>query len=138
MDIAPVIQVAAAEGHIAIVDDERPVREALARLLRADRHRVETYTSGPEFLHSLADRRPHCVLLDLNMPGVSGYEVLQRLARLPQRMPVIVITGDCSPQAVARAEALGARSVLCKPVDEAALFDAIDAALRDSGGVKTA
>jgi FixJ family two-component response regulator len=131
MDIAIEKQVAVAQGYIAIVDDEKSVREALARLLRAERHRVETYTSGAEFLQSLEAYRPACVLLDLNMPGVTGYQVLQRLANLPTSIPVIVVTGDCSPHVVTRAETLGARTVLCKPVDATALVEAIDAVLHD-------
>ena len=127
------MQVAVAQGHIAVVDDERSVREALARLLRAERHRAETYASASEFLQSLEAQRPACVLLDLNMPGVTGYEVLQRLANLPKPIPVIVVTGDCSPHVVTRAETLGAQTVLCKPVDETVLFEIIDSVLQAPG-----
>jgi len=131
MDIAQVTQEAAAQGHIAIVDDERSIRQALGRLLRAEGYRVEFFTSGSEFLHSLVEHRPTCVLLDLNMPGVSGYEVLEQLARLPNAIPVIVITAASGAHLTARAKSLGARAVLYKPVDETSLFDEIGSALEE-------
>ena len=124
------MQVAAAERVIAIVDDERPVREALARLLRADRYPVESYASGLEFLQSLEHARPACVLVDLSMPGISGYEVLRQLTKLPRPIPAIVVTADSAPHVSARAKSLGARAVLFKPIDDASLFEALDSALQ--------
>ena len=64
-----------AAALIAIVDDEESVRKALSRLLRAAGFSVETYSSGAEFLRAVEIRLPQCVVLDLRMPHVSGFDV---------------------------------------------------------------
>src|SRR5215208_2410108 len=66
---------------VAIVDDEEPVRRALKRLMVSSGITVEAFASGAEFLDSLATRRPDCLVLDLNMPGLSGFDVQARLAQ---------------------------------------------------------
>jgi len=60
---------------VAVVDDEFPIRKALTRLLRSAQYEVETYASGPEFLKSLATRRPACLVLDIRMQGMTGFDV---------------------------------------------------------------
>jgi FixJ family two-component response regulator len=78
---------------IAVVDDEEPVRKALTRLLRSADLDVETFPSGVEFLESLPTRRPDCVVLDLHMPLMDGFEVQARLAESSAPVPVVTITG---------------------------------------------
>ena len=63
------------------MDDEEPVRRALKRLLVSSGITVEAFASGAEFLDSLATRRPDCLVLDLHMPGLSGFDVQARLAQ---------------------------------------------------------
>jgi FixJ family two-component response regulator len=112
---------------IAIVDDEEPIRKALARLLRSFGMDAESFASGNDFLESLTHHKPDCVLLDLHMPGMSGFEVQARLAN--SGVPVIVITGHDSDET--RAHALAARpaAYLRKPVNDQVLLDAIELAL---------
>lgn len=114
---------------IAIVDDDRFVRTALQRLVASDGFAVEVYPSGDAFLQSVEDHEPDCVVLDLHMPQISGFEVQRRLGAGHARIPVVVITGNDSPEARRRALDGGAKSYLCKPVDQKTLLDAIRAAM---------
>ena len=114
---------------IAVVDDDDAVRIALRRLLRSAHLDVEIFASGAEFLESLKDRRPDCVVLDLHMPQVNGFSVQEKLTSQGIRLPVIVITGLDADDARERALAGGASAYLRKPVDDQALLDAIAAAI---------
>ena len=110
---------------IAVVDDEESVRKALSRLLRASGYVVETHASGAEFLASLDCRRPDAVVLDLHMPGVTGFDVHAAIGRLERVLPVIVITGHDSPDTRQRVVEGGVAAYLRKPVDEQLLLRAI-------------
>jgi FixJ family two-component response regulator len=114
--------------HVAVVDDEEPVRKALMRLMRSVGLSVETFGSGAEFLESLDTRLPDCVILDLHMPHMNGFKVQGHLTRKNAALPVIVITGHDLPQARERAMAGGASAFLRKPVHDDTLLDAIFAA----------
>jgi FixJ family two-component response regulator len=118
-----------ANWRIAVVDDEPSVRKALERLIRSAGMSVTKYASGDEFLGAVALAKPDCVVLDLHMPGATGFEVQARLARLAIRVPVVIITGHDTPEARQRAVAGGAAAYLLKPVDERALLEAIVAAI---------
>lgn len=112
--------------QIAIVDDEDSVRKAIARLLRSADMGVETYASGSDLLAVIKAHPVDCIVLDLHMPRLSGFDVLERLALLGNPAPVIVITGHDSPEAQARVFAAGGAAYLLKPVDELVLLAAID------------
>jgi FixJ family two-component response regulator len=118
---------------IAVVDDEEQVRKALQRLLRSAGMRVETFPTGAEFLDALRTSQPDCVVLDLHMPGVNGFEVQARLNQSGTRLPVVVITGHDTPESRARALTGGASAYLPKPVDDLMLLDAIVAAIGEDG-----
>ena len=122
---------------IAIVDDEESVRKALSRLLRASGFSVETYSSGAEFLRAVEIRLPQCVVLDLRMPHVSGFDVQRALKQANAQVPVVIVTGDDAPESRADALALGAKAYLRKPVDDEMLIDAIQAAIRSSPAAAT-
>ena len=110
---------------IAVVDDDPLVRTGMLRLLRAHAFAVDVYESATLFLAALSTRIPNCVLLDLHMPGMDGFDVLEALRKPPGPLPVIVVTADCSPPIIARAMAAGALQCLTKPVDETILIDTI-------------
>ena len=114
--------------HVAVVDDEEPVRKALMRLMRSVGLSAETFASGPEFLKSLETRLPDCVVLDLHMPHMNGFNVQALLARKCAALPVIIITGHDLPLTRERAMAGGASAFLRKPVLDRTLLDAISAA----------
>jgi len=113
---------------IAVVDDEEPVRKALMRLMRSAGLRVEMFGSGAEFLKSLETRLPDCVVLDLYMPHMDGFNVQAHLARKCAALPVIIVTGHDFPEAQERAMAGGASAFLRKPVHERTLLNAISTA----------
>jgi FixJ family two-component response regulator len=115
--------------QIAVVDDEHSICIALQRLIRSAGLGVVTYASGEDFLQDLDTREPDCVVLDLHMPKVTGFEVQCRLAQMEKRIPVIVITGHDTPEARTRALKNGAAAYLLKPVDDQMLLDAISAAI---------
>ena len=121
---------------IAVVDDEEAVRTALCRLLRSASHDVETFSSGAEFLESVKEHQPDCVVLDLHMPQVSGFAVQTQLAESGIRLPTVVITGYDAEATRERALAGGAAAYLRKPVDGQALLDAIAAAVSPNGGLR--
>jgi len=114
--------------HIAVVDDEEPIRKALMRLMRSAGLSVETFGSGPEFLKSIETRLPDCVVLDLHMPQMNGFTVQAHLARKHAALPVIIVTGHDLPNARDRAMAGGASAFLRKPVLGRTLLGAIAAA----------
>jgi FixJ family two-component response regulator len=114
---------------IAVVDDEEPIRKALGRLIRSAGMDVETFPSGAELLESFSARTPHCIVLDLHMPEVNGFEVQTRMMASGMRVPVIIITGHDSDETRNRALAGMPVAYLRKPVDDQALLDAIELAL---------
>jgi len=114
---------------LAVVDDDADVRVALTRLVSSAGFAVETFGSGAEFLRSLQDHEPDCLVLDLHMPEMSGFDVQCALAGGHPGIPVIVITGHHTPESRARAMQLGAKSYLRKPVNDSVLLEAIEMAI---------
>jgi len=112
---------------VAIVDDEDTVRRALERLFRSAGIESEAFSGGATFLDSLRSHRPDCVVLDLHMPEVTGFDVQVRLRELD--IPVVVITGHDTPESRGRVQELGAAAYLRKPVAAKALLEAIDNAI---------
>ena len=114
---------------VAVLDDEPQMRKALRRLLVSHGFRVEDYECGKDFLQELPAHPADCLVLDLHMPGVNGFDVLEALASQDAAPPVVVITGHDEPGTAERTRALGASAYLRKPVDELALLSAIRAAI---------
>ena len=117
---------------VAVVDDEADVLRAMQRLLRAAGFQVEVYATGEAFLSSVADHRPDCVLLDLHMPGISGFEVQAQLKACSCSVPVIIITGHDTASAQARAMSGGAFGFLRKPADGDLVVSMIERAIGES------
>jgi FixJ family two-component response regulator len=115
---------------IAFVDDDEDVRIALGRLASAAGMATEAFASGAAFLRSIDDHEPDCVVLDLHMAVMDGFEVQAALGWRGSAVPVVVITGYDLPAARQRALALGARGYLCKPVDGEQLLATIGAVMR--------
>ena len=115
---------------VAVVDDEESVRKALSRLFAASNLDCQAFASGREFLDSLKLRVPSCVILDLHMPGLTGLDVQRELARLPTRVPAIIVTAYDEPGKRAQCLSEGATDYLRKPVEEKTLLDAIELVVR--------
>jgi FixJ family two-component response regulator len=117
---------------VAVLDDEPEMRKALRRLLMTHGFRVEDYGCGNNFLAALPSHPADCLVLDLHMPEVSGFDVLASFAAQHNTIPVVVITGHGEPDTAARVRSLGASAYLTKPVDESVLVSAIHSALDQS------
>ena len=114
---------------VAVVDDEAPVRAALGRLLRLAGYQVAAFESGEQFLASLVLRPPACVLLDVNMPGLSGLQVQARLLADRVALPVVFITASDDPSVERLALEAGGLRVLHKPFGNDELLAAVRVAL---------
>jgi DNA-binding response OmpR family regulator len=113
---------------IAVLDDEPEMRKALRRLLTCRGFRVNEYACGDELFADLDSRPPDYLLLDLHMPGINGFDVLETIRFRQNPVPVIVITAHDEPGTAERVSGLGACAYLKKPVDRDALLSAIAAA----------
>ena len=118
---------------IAIVDDDESVREATISLLRSNRLGGETFSSAEEFLNSPLLAKTRCVLLDIELPGMSGLELQRRLADQSRRISIIFITARDDPKNRMEALRMGAIDFLPKPFSEEALLGAICNALKTPG-----
>ncbi len=117
---------AEASRWIAIVDDDPSVLKALTRLLRAHELHAKTYKSAQEFLAALPDGLPESLIVDLQMPGMSGLELHQHLTRKDIRIPTIIITAHGGIEIRERCQSAGVIAFLSKPVQDSSLFAAID------------
>ena len=111
------------------MDDEEPIRKALTRLVRSFGLEAESFPSGVEFLESLSTQQPDCLVLDLHMPRVNGFEVQAWLDESGMHVPVVIITGHDSVETRARAMKGKPVAYLRKPVNDQVLLDAIKLAL---------
>ena len=110
---------------VYVIDDDESVRSGLVRLLRSADLHAETFSSADEFLNSPKQKQNACILIDIRMPGSTGFDLQQKLAASDMRIPVIVISASDDAQIRERARELGAVSFFRKPVDDQALLDAI-------------
>jgi len=118
---------------IAIVDDDESVCRAIKRLVRSLGMQADTFTSGQEFVEML-DGVPwvhvDCVVLDIQMPGMTGLEVQERLARSGHLLPVIFITAHDEVGMRERALAAGAVAFIRKPFNDELLIKTLDVVLK--------
>jgi FixJ family two-component response regulator len=110
---------------IAVVDDDPSVLKALTRLLRIRSFGAKTYGSALEFLASLSGEKPDCLIVDLQMPGMSGLDLHQYLTGRGIEIPTIIITAHDEGDARRRCERAGAAGYLLKPIEDTALLAAI-------------
>ena len=115
--------------YVAVVDDDRSVGKALCRLLRTAGIEARAFESAASFLESLQEQRPDCLVLDVQMPGMNGLELQQRLKDIAVTLPVIMITGRDEASINAICMAMGASTYLRKPLNDDDLLDAVDRAI---------
>ncbi len=115
---------------ISVVDDDESVRESLPDLLRECGFAVQAFSSAEEFLASDYLGQTRCLVLDVAMPGMTGPDLQQELARRRQEIPIVFITAHRDEEVHPRLLARGAVACLVKPFSETALLDALNAALR--------
>lgn len=114
---------------IYVVDDDVSYLKATARLLRAAGYRVETFSSVAEFFERRTADVPGCVVADLAMPGLSGLDLQDALARSASPLPVVFVSGHGDVPATARAFKQGAEDFLTKLAPKEELLDAVGRAL---------
>ncbi len=119
---------------IVVVDDDESVRKAVVRLLNSAGFASRGVASGREFLESCPATAPECLILDLQMPDVSGGEIQRALKRMGARTAVIIITARDSPGAREECMRRGAVAYLCKPLAPASLLSAVASALGSRRG----
>jgi len=117
------------ERVVAVIDDDESVREALSGLFQSVGLVTELYGSVQEFLDAGQLRRAGCIVLDIRLPGRSGLEFQEALARGGVPLSVVLISGHVDVQMAVRAMKAGAVDVLTKPVREQDLLEAVNRAL---------
>lgn len=110
---------------VAVVDDEPAVCKGLSRLLSTAGFDPHTYGSAQEFLDHCASEPPDCLIVDLQMPGISGMALQERLRSAGTRLPVIIVTARDDPETHERCLALGVAACLSKPLDCEMLVDMV-------------
>ena len=115
---------------IAIVDDDEWVRKSVARLIKSAGFRTQTFASAEDFIESGKHDEIACVILDLRLPGMSGLELQARLAAEHNLVPIVFVSAHDEQKTRAQALHAGAIAFLGKPVNDKALLDAIDLALK--------
>ncbi len=110
---------------VYVVDDDTPAREGVAGLIRSAGLMASAFASGEEFLAAPRPKMPSCLVLDVNLPGLSGLDLQQELANLGIEIPIIFLTGHGDIPMTVRAVKAGAANFLTKPVDDEDLLNAI-------------
>lgn len=110
---------------VYVVDDDTSAREGVAGLLRSAGLMTKTFASGEEFLAAPRPKMPSCLVLDVNLPGVSGLDLQQQLARSDVQVPIIFLTGHGDIPMTVRAVRAGATNFLTKPFDDEELLNAV-------------
>ena len=110
---------------ISIVDDDLSVRRALRRLIGSAGYLVETFASAPEFLRSAPSARTACLVLDIYLEGMTGFELQEQLVADQVAIPIIFMTAHDDAATRERIRRSGAAGHLGKPFDGQALLDAI-------------
>jgi FixJ family two-component response regulator len=114
---------------VAVIDDDKDVRDALADLLQSVGLRAELFASVQEFLDRSVPSRPACLVLDVRLPERSGLDFQQDLIREAVKLPVVFISGHADIPISVRAMKAGAIEFLTKPVRPQELLDAIQLAI---------
>jgi FixJ family two-component response regulator len=114
---------------IYIVDDDEAVRDSLALMLESHGIAAKTYESGAAFIGDYRPGAPGCLVLDLHMPEMGGFELMERLTRRGLRVPVVIISGCADTAEKARATAAGVKAILDKPFSREELLAAIYVAI---------
>ena len=110
---------------VYVVDDDPSAREGVARLIRSAGLMTKTFVSAEEFLAAPRPKMPSCLVLDVNLPGLSGLDLQRELARSSPQVPIIFLTGHGDIPMTVRAVKAGAANFLTKPPNDEDLLDAI-------------
>ena len=112
-------------GLIAIVEDDRMIRRSLERLLKSAGLRAKSFESAEHYLDEGDRNGICCIILDVGLPGMSGFELRSRLVPEPNQLPVIFISAHDEPEVANKAAQAGAIAFLRKPFEDDALLNAV-------------
>jgi DNA-binding NtrC family response regulator len=115
---------------VCVVDDESSIRESLSNLLRSAGRKVQAFASAQEFLANWPRETPSCLVLDIQLPGISGLDLQQELAGGDAQIPIIFMTGYGDIPMTVRAMKAGAIEFLTKPFRDGDLLSAVDQAIK--------
>jgi len=120
-------------AKMLIIDDEPDLVSTMQCRLEWCKFKVVTANSGEEGLEKAANEKPDLILLDIDMPGMNGHEVLDRLRNSPnlRNIPVIMCTALCDPEDIAKASSYGVADYIAKPFDFSELVEKISNVLRN-------
>jgi FixJ family two-component response regulator len=113
------------DATVFVVDDDASVLRSLKRLLQSAGWAAETFASPEEFLRLRDPTAPGCLILDVEMPGLDGFELQQRLADEGTPLPIVFLTGHGDVPSSVKAMRAGATNFLCKPVSEEPLLASV-------------
>ena len=122
----------ALKSTIAIVEDDASFRRAVGRLLRVSGFETETFASAEDFLNSTLPESHSCLILDLNLPGMSGFELVDHLSEFGPHLPVIFITAQDEECLRERASVFPNTVYLRKPFVGAVLLEGLRSLLNQS------
>ena len=118
---------------VSVVDDDESLRRSLRNLLGSVGFRVETFPSAEAFLQSVHRDQTGCLVLDLRMPGMNGFDLLRHLSDTSSRIPTVILTAHGDDEARQRSLQAGAVAFLNKPFNGNALLAAVRTALGQGG-----
>jgi len=116
---------------ISIIDDDRSVREAVKSLIRSLGYEAVTFASAEEYLGADSDRNSECIITDVQMPGMTGIDLQDRLIADGYRRPIILMSALSAEDAGADASTTAASRFLKKPFSDERLIDCLDRVLKD-------
>ena len=120
------------EPVIAVIDDDEPFRTSLVESLGSLRYGARGFASAEEFIAGGGEKSCDCIITDIHMPGMNGFDLARLLVSRNSKVPVIVITARAEPGLEAKAAAVGALCLLRKPFEPSALIGCLDKALNGS------
>ena len=121
---------------ISVVDDDRSVVEAMVSLIQSVGYQAKGFRSAEEFLKSRQLLNTACLILDVRMPSMGGFELQRRMAAGNYRIPIIFITAYDSDDVRSQAFQAGAVGLLCKPFGQESLFQAVRSALTNQHDIQ--
>ena len=116
-------------GTVYLIDDDNSMRDSLARMLRDVGYSIQDFESATSFLQNSLPVAPAVIVLDMQMPDVSGLDLMERLEKLGRKTPIVFLSGQSHPQQIVKGLKKGALDFLFKPFNIDELLQAIDQAL---------
>lgn len=114
---------------VYVIDDDEAVRDSLCRLLSSEGLVAEAFGSGEEFISGVDSERAACLLIDVRMPGMNGFELIRNIGILGLSAPIILITGHGDKAMEIEARKAGASALVHKPFNDQELLDLVRAAM---------